>query len=49
MGLRDIDFLANWGRSDDPAITKVAKSIRNNWTKVKTRSTCCGNHGEPGC
>ncbi len=49
MGLRDIDFFANWQRSDDSTMVKVAKSVRNSWTKVRTASTCCGNHGEPGC
>lgn len=49
MGIKDIDFLANWNRSDDPAAKKVATSLRNNWRKLRTGSTCCGNHGEPGC
>lgn len=49
MGLKDIDFFANWQRSSDPTITKITKSIRNNWTKLRTGSSCCGNHGEPGC
>lgn len=49
MGLKDVDFFANWSRSDDPALTKVKKSIRNNFKKLRTGSSCCGNHGEPGC
>lgn len=43
------DFLANWSESDDIAVVKVRKAIRNNWRKLRTGSTCCGNHGEPGC
>ncbi len=23
--------------------------FRNNWLKLRTGSSCCGNHGEPGC
>jgi hypothetical protein len=49
MGLKDIDFLANWDRAEGSAPKKLVTSLRNNWKKVRTRSTCCGNHGEPGC
>ena len=49
MGFKDIDFFANWQRSDEAIFTKVTKSIKNNWQKLRTGSTCCGNHGEPGC
>ena len=28
---------------------KLRLFVRNNWIKVRTRSSCCGNHGEPGC
>ena len=49
MGFKDIDFLANWRNSDDPALSKAVTSIRNNWKKVRSRSSCCGNHGQPGC
>jgi hypothetical protein len=28
---------------------KLKLFLRNNWTKARTRSDCCGNHGEPGC
>ena len=43
------DFFANWSESDDVTVVKVRKAIRNNWRKLRTGSTCCGNHGEPGC
>jgi hypothetical protein len=32
-----------------PLRTKVWLLARNNWTKVSTGSSCCGNFGEPGC
>lgn len=44
-----IDFFANWKDSDDIAVVKARKAIRNNWRKLRTGSSCCGNHGEPGC
>ncbi len=28
---------------------KLHLILRNNWIKIRTRSDCCGNHGEPGC
>jgi hypothetical protein len=28
---------------------KLYLFFRNNWIKIRTRSTCCGNYGEPGC
>jgi hypothetical protein len=32
-----------------PLRRKLHLYVRNNWTKIRTRSSCCGNHGEPGC
>lgn len=32
-----------------PLRRKLYLFLRNNWTKIRTRSDCCGNHGEPGC
>jgi hypothetical protein len=32
-----------------PFPTKVLLVLANNWRKVRTRSACCGNHGQPGC
>lgn len=32
-----------------PLRVKARLFARNNWHKLKTRSDCCGNHGEPGC
>jgi hypothetical protein len=28
---------------------KIRLVLRNNAIKLRTGSTCCGNHGEPGC
>ena len=49
MRQRRIDFLANWRNSEDATLAKVQKTLRNNWKKLRTGSSCCGNHGEPGC
>jgi hypothetical protein len=32
-----------------PLPEKLYKLSRNLWRRVVLRSTCCGNHGEPGC
>jgi len=32
-----------------PLGRKVQRIFANNWTKIRTRSSCCGNYGEPGC
>ena len=42
-------FLANWREYEAPWHTKLGMALRNNWTKLRTRSNCCGNLGEPGC
>jgi hypothetical protein len=36
-------------RQPMPLSRKIRLFVRNNWIKVRTRSSCCGNHGEPGC
>ena len=41
--------ISNWREYDAPASTKLKLALRNNWTKLRTRSNCCGNHGQPGC
>lgn len=40
---------SNWSRYDGSFATKLRLAARNNWTKLRRRSNCCGNHGEPGC
>ena len=36
-------------RQPMPIGRKFHLVVRNFWIKVRTRSDCCGNHGEPGC
>jgi len=36
-------------RQPMPLCRKLRLFLRNNWIKLRTRSDCCGNHGEPGC
>lgn len=36
-------------RQPMPLDRKLYLFVRNNWIKIRTRSSCCGNHGEPGC
>jgi len=42
-------FLTNFRTYDAPFATKVRMAIQNNLKKVRTGSSCCGNHGQPGC
>ena len=39
----------NFRDYDAPCATKVRMAIANNLKKARTRSSCCGNHGQPGC
>jgi len=36
-------------RAPVPLGLKVRRLLINNWTKIRSRSTCCGHPGEPGC
>jgi hypothetical protein len=42
-------FFTNFARYDAPFPAKVRLALANSWRKVRTRSRCCGNYGEPGC
>jgi hypothetical protein len=42
-------FFANFSSYDAPLPSKVRLALANTWKKVRTRSSCCGNHGAPGC
>jgi hypothetical protein len=42
-------FLANFSTYDAPSPTKIRVALANSWKKVRTRSACCGNYGQPGC
>ncbi|MDE3078246.1 MAG: hypothetical protein KGJ86_22710 [Chloroflexota bacterium] len=39
----------NFRTYDAPFMTKLGLLFRNNFRKLRTRSNCCGNHGQPGC
>ena len=36
-------------RASMPLPTKLRRILANNWRKVRTRRSCCGHAGEPGC
>jgi hypothetical protein len=42
-------FFTNFNTYDAPFPSKVRLALANTWKKVRTRSSCCGNHGQPGC
>jgi hypothetical protein len=42
-------FFANFSTYDAPFPTRVRLALANSWRKVRTRSGCCGNYGQPGC
>ena len=44
-----ISFFNNWTNPEWTLAEKIQMSIKNQRLKVQNRSTCCGNHGEPGC
>jgi hypothetical protein len=39
----------NWRTYDAPFHVKLRLALRNTLIKIRTRSDCCGNYGEPGC
>ena len=43
------EFISNWRSYEGPFLEKLRFALRNTWIKVRTRSDCCGNFGEPGC
>jgi hypothetical protein len=43
------DLIANFRDYDAPFTTKVRLALKNTGIKLKNRSNCCGNLGEPGC
>jgi hypothetical protein len=42
-------FFTNFRTYDAPFMTKLRLAVRNNVTKIRTKSSCCGHPGEPGC
>lgn len=44
-----IAWITNWREYEAPFTSKLWLALRNNWIKLRNRSACCGNNGEPGC
>jgi len=44
-----IAFFNNWNDPRWSFAEKVRMSIKNQRIKLQRGSSCCGNHGEPGC
>ena len=42
-------FFTNFTAYDAPFPTRVRLALANVSKKLRTRSTCCGNYGQPGC
>ena len=42
-------FFSNFASYDAPFATKVRLALANNWRKIRTGASCCGNLGQPGC
>jgi hypothetical protein len=42
-------FFSNFASYDASFAAKVRLALANTWRKIRTRSSCCGNYGEPGC
>jgi len=42
-------FFTNLRSYDAPFPAKVRLVLANTLKKARTRSSCCGNHGQPGC
>jgi hypothetical protein len=42
-------FFTNFSTYNAPFPTKVRLALANGLKKVRTRSSCCGNYGQPGC
>jgi len=42
-------FFANFSTYHASFPMKVRLALANSWRKVRTRSDCCGNYGQPGC
>lgn len=42
-------YFGNFANSDLPLFEKLRLVAKNNAIKIKNGTSCCGNHGEPGC
>ena len=43
------DTVANFREYDAPLPTKLRLALSNTLIKLRTRSSCCGHLGQPGC
>jgi hypothetical protein len=43
------DYFGNFKESDLPLLEKLRLVAKNNAIKLRNGTSCCGNHGEPGC
>ena len=43
------DLFNNWADSELPRPARLRVAAANMLIKLRTRSNCCGNHGDPGC
>jgi len=43
------DTIAIFREYDAPLPTKLRLALSNTWIKLRTRSSCCGHLGQPGC
>jgi hypothetical protein len=43
------DMIANFREYDAPLPTKLRLALSNTLIKLRTRSSCCGHLGQPGC
>jgi len=41
--------ITNWRTYDAPVLTKLRLALANSLAKLRTRASCCGHPGQPGC
>ena len=42
-------FVKNFRDTDASFEEKLRETVANQYTKIRTGSTCCGHPGQPGC
>ena len=42
-------FFTNFSTYEGSFPTRTRLALANSWKKLRTRSGCCGNYGQPGC
>jgi hypothetical protein len=43
------NVISNWRTYDASFLVKLRMALSNSVTKLRTRASCCGHHGQPGC